>query len=232
MTKIFISYGREDAEAAKRIYQELKVAGLEPWLDTESLVPGQKFKLAIRKAIRESRYFLALLSHRSVSRKGFINKEIAEALEILKEYPESEVFLVPIRLDDCRPSHEELSELHRVDMFPSWDEGMRQIKKAIRLEVSKPNLSKPNLSLGMERPFSPEQRKEIIKRMIASELGVEESEITSEVTLEDLGDWMDGINIRGNLEDDYGIVISEEDAEGSQIIRDVLEADDVGKIPY
>jgi DNA-binding Lrp family transcriptional regulator len=135
-TKIFISYGREDVEAAKKIYSELKAEHLDPWLDKESLLPGQKWKVAIKKAIRESRYFLALLSSHSVSRKGFVNKELSDALEVLEEYPESEIFLIPVRLDDCQPSHERLSELHRVDMFPSWGEGMRQIKKAINLKAN------------------------------------------------------------------------------------------------
>ncbi|HAO21517.1 MAG TPA: serine/threonine-protein kinase pkn1, partial [Desulfobacteraceae bacterium] len=53
---------------------DLKNAGLEPWLDTEDLLPGQLWKTAIDKAIRESSYFLVLLSFNSVTKeKGFIN---------------------------------------------------------------------------------------------------------------------------------------------------------------
>jgi acyl carrier protein len=219
ITKIFISYGREDAEAAKSIYDELKDAGLDPWLDTESLVPGQQWKSTIRKAIRESRYFLALLSHRSVSRKGFINKELAEALEILEEYPESEIFLIPVRLDNCRPSHEKLSELHRVDMFPSWDDGMRQIRKAIKLETPK-----INVTVGVKEPsYSAEQRKEIIIRVIADELGVDVSDIDPDTSLEDLGgDGLDAIEIKIRLGNEFEIEISDEDAEEYQIVKDVL----------
>jgi acyl carrier protein len=219
ITKIFISYGREDAEAAKSIYDELKDAGLDPWLDTESLVPGQQWKSTIRKAIRESRYFLALLSHRSVSRKGFINKELAEALEVLEEYPESEIFLIPVRLDDCRPSHEKLSELHRVDMFPSWDKGMRQIRKAIKLDTPK-----INVAVGVEEPsYSAEQRKEIIIRVIADELGVDVSDIDPDTSLEDLGgDGLDAIEIKIRLGNEFEIEISDEDAEEYQIVKDVL----------
>ena len=43
---VFISYAREDFPAAKRIYDELRRAGVEPWLDKESLLPGQKWKVA------------------------------------------------------------------------------------------------------------------------------------------------------------------------------------------
>jgi TIR domain-containing protein len=150
LTKIFISYGREDIESARRLYAELKAVGLDPWLDKESLVAGQKWKSAIRKSIRESRYFLALLSTSSVSRKGFVNKELSDALEVLEEYPESEIFLIPVRLDNCHPSHEKLSELHFVDMFPSWDEGMRRIKKAIKL-TNQENLPVAQLFLKTQK---------------------------------------------------------------------------------
>lgn len=220
MAKIFISYGREDVEKAKKCYRELKDAGFSPWLDTESLKAGQKWEAVIRKEIRESRYFLALLSHRSVSRKGFINKELAEALEVLEEYPESEVFLIPVRLDECHPSHEKLSKLHRVDMFPSWDEGMGKIRKALKLEVSK-----IGVTVGKEeRTYSAEEREELIKREIASELVVNVSDVTPEVTFAELGgDWIDAIEIDMRLEGDHGIELSEEDAARLQSVRDIIE---------
>ena len=60
--QIFISYAREDVEAARKLYRDLKNAELNPWLDEEVLLPGQNWKSAIKKAIKESRFFIALLS--------------------------------------------------------------------------------------------------------------------------------------------------------------------------
>jgi acyl carrier protein len=209
MTKIFISHGREDTEAAKKIYLELKAAGFSPWLDTESLVGGQKWKAIIRKEIRESRYFLALLSHRSVSRKGFINRELTEALEVLKEYPESEIFLIPVRLDDCQTSHENISALHRVDMFPSWAEGIEKIKNALERE---------------KRTYSDEEREEIIKGVIAEDLVIDVSEVTSQVSFAELGgDWGSAIDIASVLRCDFGISLSDEDATRLQSVRDLIK---------
>jgi hypothetical protein len=99
---------------------------LDPWLDKESLVPGMAFRPAIRKAIREADYFLALISSRSVGR-GFRNSELEQALEILHEFPPDQVFLIPIRLDECDMPRDELLELHRLDLFPEWDQGMRKL---------------------------------------------------------------------------------------------------------
>ena len=39
--KIFLSYAHEDIGMAKRIYNDLKNYGLDIWLDTESLLPGE-----------------------------------------------------------------------------------------------------------------------------------------------------------------------------------------------
>ncbi len=38
--KVFISYAKEDYETAKRLYDDLKEAGAEPWLDDEDLLSG------------------------------------------------------------------------------------------------------------------------------------------------------------------------------------------------
>ena len=45
---VFISYAREDFAKAKRLYEDLKEARIIPWLDKESLLPGQQWKTAIR----------------------------------------------------------------------------------------------------------------------------------------------------------------------------------------
>mgnify|MGYP006283065235 CR=1 FL=1 len=40
--RVFISYAREDASAAREICQRLRDAGASPWLDEEMLLPGQR----------------------------------------------------------------------------------------------------------------------------------------------------------------------------------------------
>ncbi|MCD4652761.1 toll/interleukin-1 receptor domain-containing protein [bacterium] len=128
---VFVSYAREDAKAAKKLYADLKIAGVQPWLDTESLSPGQKWRVEIRTAIRASRYFLLLLSSKSVQKKGYFQKEIKEALDVLDEFPESDIYLLPIRLDECDTDYERIRELHRVDMFPDWNDGLQKVIRVL-----------------------------------------------------------------------------------------------------
>ncbi|MFZ2471257.1 MAG: toll/interleukin-1 receptor domain-containing protein [Methanothrix sp.] len=132
LSMVFISYAHEDEYAAKKLYSDLKDAGVNPWIDTENLLPGQNWKIEIRKAIKASRYFIAVLSTNSVGGKGFVQKEVADALSILDEFPESEVFIIPVRLDDCQLSHEKLGELHWANMFPIWEDGLTKILSTLK----------------------------------------------------------------------------------------------------
>lgn len=129
--KIFISYAKEDITAARHLYRDLLEAGFQPWLDVIDLLPGQKFDSEIRKAIKNCLYFVALVSSNSIEKRGYVQKEIKEALEVLETIPESHVFLIPARLDNSEPVNDKLHSLHWVDMFPSWADGIEKIIKSI-----------------------------------------------------------------------------------------------------
>ena len=135
MTKVFISYGREDLEAARKLYYELKsVLGVDPWFDKECLLPGMRWRPAIRKAIRESHFFIALLSKKSTTKRGFVQKEMNDALALLEEFPEDRIFLIPIHLEECNVPFESLREIQSVDFFPNWEDGFKKV-----LQVVSPN---------------------------------------------------------------------------------------------
>jgi formylglycine-generating enzyme required for sulfatase activity len=134
--KVFISYARVDREHASRLYADLEKAGLEPWLDEESIRAGENWKAAIDRAIGESDFFLALLSSRSVDKKGYVQKELRRALDELDKYPENKIYLIPARLDECQPSHSKLFDLHRVDLFPSYEAGFEKLLRSFEDEIS------------------------------------------------------------------------------------------------
>jgi TIR domain len=118
-------YARDDFDAAKRLYNDLKTAGLNPWLDKESILPGQNLDLEIRNAIKNSRYFLSLNSSSSVQKIGVVQKELKDALEHQEYFPESAVYLIPVRLDDCQLAYQKLEKIQYVDMFPDWNRGLQ-----------------------------------------------------------------------------------------------------------
>lgn len=99
--KVFISYAREDLGVAKQIYTFLKQNNLTPWLDKINLLPGQEWELEIQKAIESSDYVLVCLSKHSVTKRGYIQKEFRKALSVLETIPDGDIYIVPIRLEEC-----------------------------------------------------------------------------------------------------------------------------------
>ena len=43
MSRIFISYVKENYRLARKLYEGLRTLGENPWLDRENLIPGQRW---------------------------------------------------------------------------------------------------------------------------------------------------------------------------------------------
>jgi hypothetical protein len=126
--QVFISYAREDSDSALRLYEDLKARStLKLWLDKKDLLPGQTWNLEIRKAIKNSRYFIALFSSTAVQKRGYVQKEFKFGLDVLDEFQEGEIFAIPARLDDCEIPYERFRSIERVDLFPNWEEGVERL---------------------------------------------------------------------------------------------------------
>ena len=132
--KIFLSYAREDRSAARKLKDSLATSGLEVWFDEDSMVGGQNWKLEITKAINECDFFLPVLSTISVNKRGIIQKELREALEVFENFPEGKIYIVPVRLEECIPSFKILNDIHWIDLFRDWDRGVKDILRSIALD--------------------------------------------------------------------------------------------------
>lgn len=114
--QVFISYAREDAAMAERLYTYLSEAGYKPWMDTKDILPGELWVNSIQVAIQNSDFFLACLSKNSVDKRGMLQKEIRSALDTWEGMLEGDIYLIPVRLDDCAVP-ERLSNFQWVDLF-------------------------------------------------------------------------------------------------------------------
>ena len=130
-TRIFIAYAKEDAPAALRLYQHLLKVGFAPWLDSRKLLPGQNWPRRIQDAIESSDFFIACFSTNSVTKRGGFQAELRYALECASRVPLDEVFLVPVRLDDCRVPERIQKETQYVDLFPDWLAGFESLLRII-----------------------------------------------------------------------------------------------------
>jgi hypothetical protein len=177
--QVFLCYAREDAALAKRLYADLKAAGLSPWMDTEDLLPGQKWKHLINEALKRSSYVLILLSTRALSKQGFIQNEMRKALDVVESLPPDAIFVIPVRLDKCIPTDERLQELHWVDLFPSYDAGLRrilcvfpQVKQDNPKKSSKPQISQEETIPKQSEEGRPE-KKQIAPKPLSQQLAMQ-----------------------------------------------------------
>lgn len=156
--KIFISYSSGDREQVQKIYKHLSSLGADPWYDQEKLLPGQDWNYEIHKGLDEADVILLCLSKKSVTKEGYVQKEIRLALDLALEMPEGRIFLIPARLEECDLPYK-LKAYQAVDLFA--ENGMDKLIKSLNLraeqvhanplssdgspapEIKKPNKSKP-----------------------------------------------------------------------------------------
>jgi hypothetical protein len=98
---IFISYAREDFDAACRLKSALDAAGFSVWFDLDRLGPGDTVDLKIRDCIQRCSLFMPLLSHNTETRtESFFRREWSYALDRDKGIDQSTPFIVPVEIDD------------------------------------------------------------------------------------------------------------------------------------
>ena len=130
--RIFIAYVDEDTERAARIYEALSERGFRPWMDKKKLLPGQNWPRAIDAAIQTSDFFIACFSKRAAGKRGSFHSELRYALECAARVPLDEIFLIPVRLENCVVPPRISAQTQYVDLFPDWNAGLRRILCVLR----------------------------------------------------------------------------------------------------
>src|SRR5512143_1356112 len=104
--KVFLCHASGDKPPVRDLYKRLTAEGVDAWLDQEKLLPGQDWRLEIPRAVQEADVVVVCLSKKSITKEGYVQKEIKFALDIAEEKPEGAIFLIPARLEECRvPDH-------------------------------------------------------------------------------------------------------------------------------
>jgi cold shock CspA family protein len=132
--RIFISYAKEDWSVANQLYTDLLAAGLHPWLDEHDLLPGDNWARKVELEISQCAYFVALLSHKSVTKEGYVQNEMRQAINRALRIPEGTPFIIPVRLDDCEPLFSEFRGIHRIDLFKDYDSCLSKLIRVFEYE--------------------------------------------------------------------------------------------------
>jgi hypothetical protein len=132
VAQVFVAYAAEDLACAQRLCDRLRQSGCAPWLDKEKLLAGQKWPRAIERAIEVSDVFVACFSSRSIAKRGMFQQELRHALDCARRRPFDDLFVMPVRLEECAVPRRIAEQLQYVDLFPDWEKGVRQLARAIR----------------------------------------------------------------------------------------------------
>jgi len=127
--RVFLCHASQDKPVVRELYQRLLAEGwIDPWLDEEKLLAGQKWEIEISQKVRDADIVLVCLSGSSVTKEGYVQKEIKLALDIANEKPEESIYIIPVRLEECNVPLR-LRELHWIDLFK--DMGSDKLKKSL-----------------------------------------------------------------------------------------------------
>ena len=134
--RVFLCHASQDKPVVRELYQRLNSEGwIDPWLDEEKLLPGQDWDIEITNAVQKSDVVIVCLSNNSVTKRGYVQKELKLALDVALEEPYGNIFIIPLRLDEC-PVLPNLAKWHWIDYFIEPNEFFLRLKQSLRIRVN------------------------------------------------------------------------------------------------
>lgn len=162
--RVFLCHASQDKPVVWKLHRYLIQHGVQPWLDQNELLPGQSWQVEIPKAIDNSDVILVCLSKNSINKEGYVQKEIAFALDKALEKPEGTIFIIPVKLEECEVP-KRLSSYQWVDYFRA--DGRKRLLMGLNMRAK--SLGEEISSLIME-----DSRQRASRTQPAKEDGLEE----------------------------------------------------------
>jgi hypothetical protein len=129
--KVFISYSSKDQAAANQVRNALINMGLEVWLDTYALQPGDHVASQITKGLNQSSYFIILISENSNSSQ-WVKREIDLAFALARD---KNLSVIPIVLGNAEVPLEFRGLLY-IDASRSLPDGLRRLQEFFASQTS------------------------------------------------------------------------------------------------
>ena len=123
---VFISYASDDLEAASRLAEGLRAAGLEVWFDKHVLQMGDDWARSIRRGLERCSLFLPVISRQTLSeenRRRYFWREWNDADDFARGMAPGEAYIVPVVIDDTRIDHAPLPDSFKRAQGRSLPEG-------------------------------------------------------------------------------------------------------------
>lgn len=155
---IFLSYAKQDAEAAERICTALRAAGIEVWFDQSELRGGDPWDAAIRRQIKTCALIIPIISANTQGRaEGYFRLEWKLAIDRSHLMAQDRPFLIPVVIDDTQEGDERVPDKFRDVQWTRLPNGhttpafVARMAKLLEQEVTVGNTAAPHAA----RPPAP-----------------------------------------------------------------------------
>lgn len=153
--RVFLCHSKNDKGIVRELYEKLRAEPwIDPWLDEEELFPGMDWNMEIEKAIEATDVILVCLSNNSITKEGYVQREIRIALDYADYKPEGTLFIIPVRLEECAPP-KRLARWQYADCFEGQQErGVTRLIESLRKRSTSLGLktkSKIDFDLNVEK---------------------------------------------------------------------------------
>ena len=153
--KVFLSYAKEDKEFVSECYEELKRKNFNPWMDEHDLLPGQAWDECLKVNMKDTDIVLVFMSSDSVSKVGYVQRELKYFVDKRKDFPEGFIYLIPIQLDKCDVPNAIASEIQFINInrdlhSKEWTKVLRSLDLAAQqrnIERINEDITKPRIEL-------------------------------------------------------------------------------------
>jgi len=144
---IFLSYASQDAEAAGRICNALRAAGIDVWFDQTALRGGDAWDASIRRQIRECGLFVPVISANTQAREeGYFRREWNLAVGRTLDMADDRTFLLPVVIDTTIDANARVPERFREVQWTHLPEGsvpaafVERIERLLAEDSSRPSV--------------------------------------------------------------------------------------------
>jgi len=108
---VFLSYAREDTDAARRIADALRGFGVEVWFDQSELRGGDAWDQKIRTQIKTCALFVPIISQHTEERaEGYFRREWKLAIDRTQDMGNTRAFIVPVVIDVTKETDADVPE--------------------------------------------------------------------------------------------------------------------------
>lgn len=153
MLKIFLNHTAEDKALVMPYFEKLKALGYEPWIDNR-ILPGHDWDEEIQRAFNAADVYLLFMSPRSVKKRGYVQREINDALDKQRYLLPGDIGLIPLMLEECEVP-EKISRTYQYIRLP---EGWGRVVEALALAAKQREIAViSGLEMGPFRLFVREE---------------------------------------------------------------------------